>query len=425
MKRGEKMLKEFKVKNFKSFKDEQIFSLEAMNRQEPNLDYFNIAQIGGQRILKSAAIYGHNSYGKSNLFKAVGKMLQIIKLCINSDYIIEVDNFKLDNFSMNEPTMFEITFVQDEITYRYGFEILKNLVTKEWLYKTKKREVKIFERKNQKNNSIELSSKYKKIEKYKEFTKESELFLSSMEKNNISGEIRDVYNFLVSNIKVFSAEDMVSTITSEMVMNKIVSLSQIISALKSADLGISNLEIKKEEQNLEEVPEFIKSIVKFGVKDKISDGKIYSTCENIKHNIFSKDGKNIGEINFELNENESEGTKKLYSVIGPILNSIDKGQVLFIDELDSKLHHFIVKYIIELFNNNDINLKNAQLIFNTHDFYLFKEEIFRRDQIYFVDKDSQGRSNLYSLGDFKGIDKKTNLLAHYLLGHFGAVGNIN
>ncbi len=425
MERGEKMLKEFKVKNFKSFKDEQVFSLEAMNRQEPNLDYFNIAQIGSQRILKSAAIYGHNSYGKSNLFKAVGKMLQIIKLCINSDYIIEVDNFKLDNFSINEPTMFEITFVQNEITYRYGFEILKNLVTKEWLYKTKKREVKIFERKNQKNNSIELSSKYKKIEKYKEFTKESELFLSSMEKNNISGEIRDVYNFLVNNIKVFSAEDMVSTITSEMVINKTVSLPQIISALKNADLGISNLEIKKEEQNLEEVPEFIKSIVKFGVKDKISDGKIYSTYENIKHNIFSKDGKNIGEINFELNENESEGTKKLYSVIGPILNSINKGQVLFIDELDSKLHHFIVKYIVELFNNNDINLKNAQLIFNTHDFYLLKEEIFRRDQIYFVDKDSQGRSNLYSLGDFKGIDKKSNLLAHYLLGHFGAIGNIN
>lgn len=425
MERGEKMLKEFKVKNFKSFKDEQVFSLEAMNRQEPNLDYFNIAQIGSQRILKSAAIYGHNSYGKSNLFKAVGKMLQIIKLCINSDYIIEVDNFKLDNFSINEPTMFEITFVQNEITYRYGFEILKNLVTKEWLYKTKKREVKIFERKNQKNNSIELSSKYKKIEKYKEFTKESELFLSSMEKNNISGEIRDVYNFLVNNIKVFSAEDMVSTITSEMVINKTVSLPQIILALKNADLGISNLEIKKEEQNLEEVPEFIKSIVKFGVKDKISDGKIYSTYENIKHNIFSKDGKNIGEINFELNENESEGTKKLYSVIGPILNSINKGQVLFIDELDSKLHHFIVKYIVELFNNNDINLKNAQLIFNTHDFYLLKEEIFRRDQIYFVDKDSQGRSNLYSLGDFKGIDKKSNLLAHYLLGHFGAIGNIN
>ena len=147
MERGEKMLKEFKVKNFKSFKDEQVFSLEAMNRQEPNLDCFNIAQIGSQRILKSAAIYGHNSYGKSNLFKAVGKMLQIIKLCINSDYVIEVDNFKLDNFSINEPTMFEITFVQNEITYRYGFEILKNLVTKEWLYKTKKREVKIFERK--------------------------------------------------------------------------------------------------------------------------------------------------------------------------------------------------------------------------------------------------------------------------------------
>lgn len=412
------MLKEFKIKNYRSFRDEQIFSLEVMEGEE-NLNN-NVVELNRDSILKTIAIYGHNSYGKSNLFKGFSKMLQIIKLSSDTNYKIDIENFKLNDFSRNEPTMFEVTIIIDEITYRYGFEVFNELIKKEWLFKDEGEEYTIFERLNSKNDSIILSPDYKNLEKYKEFTRENELFLSSMEKNNITDEIKNICDFLRKKINIISAEDMISQITSKMILNKQIEKEQILEALKRADLGISNFQVKQEEQNFEELPEFFKMILKNnGEKD--GNNKIYSTQEEIIHSIYSKNNNEMEGESFDMNSFESEGTKKLYSIIGPILDTINKGSIIFIDELDSKLHHFLVEYIIRLFNDNN---NKAQLIFNTHDFYLLKGNIFRKDQIYFVDKDRYGVSNLYSLGDFKGLNKESNIMGHYLLGNFGAIGDI-
>lgn len=366
------MLKEFKIRNFKSFKNEEILSLKPVDKKEENLDPFNIAYLGENKILKSAVIYGHNSFGKSNLFKGLHKMISIIRYCINSDYIIQVDDYKLDDISENKPTMFEISFILNNIVYTYGFEVFKNLVVKEWLYKKDGLETKIFQRKGSLNNTITLNSKYKDYEKYVEFTKESELFLSSMEKNNVSGEIKDIFDYISNKIKVFSID---------MVVEKKLGKNQILKTLKTVDLKVYGPEAKKEGEILE--------------------------------NIIS-----------DFEENEIVGSKKLYYIMDQILDALNNGEVLFIDELDYKLNNLIVKYLIGLFHDLSINKKNAQLVFNTYDVYLLEEELFRRDQIYFTDKDEYGVTTLYSLGDFKGVKRKTNLLAHYLAGHFGPIGNI-
>ncbi|MCI6151966.1 MAG: ATP-binding protein [Fusobacterium perfoetens] len=415
------MLKEFNFKNFKSFKDETSLSLEAMNFSNDNLDCFNIKEIKNTRLLKSVAIYGHNSYGKTNIFKALSKMLEIIKFCINSDYTINVDNFKLDNYSKNESTKFELVFIMNEITFRYGFEVFENHISKEWLYKKILRETRIFERTASNNSNIILNSKYSQYGKYVKFTKDTELFLSSMEKNNISGEIRDIYNFITKNIHIFSAE-LMPNITSRMLLDNFIDKNALLETLKKADLNIFNINIKKEEKKFDELPELLKSIIK---ENKIPNESLFNIEEFITHPVFSKNKDIIGNIDFNLQENESEGTKKLYYLMGPILKTLEQGNVIFIDELDSKLHHLIIKLIIELFNSIDKNKNNAQLIFNTHDFYLLKEDLFRKDQVYFVDKDEFGISSLYSLADFKGIEKKTNLLTHYLLGNFGSLGKVN
>lgn len=415
------MLKEFNFKNFKSFKDETSLSLEAMNFSNDNLDCFNIKEIKNTRLLKSVAIYGHNSYGKTNIFKALSKMLEIIKFCINSDYTINVDNFKLDNYSKNESTKFELVFIMNEITFRYGFEVFENRISKEWLYKKILRETRIFERTASNNSNIILNSKYSQYGKYVKFTKDTELFLSSMEKNNISGEIRDIYNFITKNIHIFSAE-LMPNITSRMLLDNFIDKNALLETLKKADLNIFNINIKKEEKKFDELPELLKSIIK---ENKIPNESLFNIEEFITHPVFSKNKDIIGNIDFNLQENESEGTKKLYYLMGPILKTLEQGNVIFIDELDSKLHHLIIKLIIELFNSIDKNKNNAQLIFNTHDFYLLKEDLFRKDQVYFVDKDEFGISSLYSLADFKGIEKKTNLLTHYLLGNFGSLGKVN
>jgi len=418
------MFKEFKFGNFRSFKETQTLSLEAMNQKRPELDCFNIKEEGKDRILKTSVIYGHNSFGKSNIFKALSTMKNIIRQCTNPDYQINVDNFKLDIESKNVPSLFEITFINNSITYRYGFEVLKDKIIKEWLYRKNVREVSIFQRKASENISIELNTSYKKLKKYIEFTRENELFLSSMIKNNEVDEIKEIYDWILKNLKVFSANRVSSTTTSELFLEKQLEKKLILEALKNADLGIENITITKKEENLDDMPSFFRELIKNKFKGKEEEKKFFKTEEVFQHNIYNGNEEKIDTVNFEIYDKESEGTIKLYSIIGPVLDALRNGYTLFIDELDSKLHHSITKYIVDLFHDLSINKKNAQLIFNTHDFYLLKEDIFRKDQIYFVDKNKFGESSLYSLGDFKGLDKKSNILAHYLAGNFGAIGNI-
>lgn len=419
------MFKEFKFGNFRSFKEEQILSLEAMSQKRPELDCFNIKEEGKDRILKTSVIYGHNSFGKSNIFKALSTMKRIIKQCTNPDYKIDVDNFKLDKESKNFSSLFEVTFINNSITYRYGFEVLKDKIVKESLYKKNVREVAIFKREDSENSSIELNTSYKRLKKYIEFTRENELFLSSMIKNNEVDEIKEIYDWILNNIKVFSADRISSANTSRLFLDKKLEQKKILEALQNADLGIESIEITEEEKDFNDIPNFIKELIIKSFKGKEDlEKKIFKTQEVFQHNIYNENDEKIDTVNFEIYDKESEGTIKLYSIIGPVLEALKNGHTLFIDELDSKLHHSITKYIVDLFHDLSINKNNAQLIFNTHDFYLLKEDIFRKDQIYFANKNKFGESSLYSLGDFKGIDKKSNILVHYLAGNFGAVGNI-
>lgn len=421
------MLKEFRVKNFRSFRDEQIFSMEAMDIVNEALDYDNIAQIKNQRILKSVAIFGHNSFGKTNLLTAIATMKDLIRSSSNIDYRVKVEPFRLNDFSKNEPTKFEIIFLLKNMEYRYGFEIFLGKIVKEWLFN---KDINIYERLGSNFNEINIGEIYKeKYEKYKEFTREEELFLSSMIKSNVQDEIKEIYNFLVNNIlvmgnvKVNSNSSAKYIYTSKLINEEKIKKDDVVEALKTADLGIIQLDIKKKGIKLDELPETIKSNIKL---DNPNIEEIETVEEFLLHNIYSKTGEKIGEIPFDLYELESEGTEKFYSILGPILLTLSKGSILFIDEFDSKLHYVLAKYLIKLFNNNHINNKNAQLIFNTHNFYILKEGLFRDDQIYFVDKDRYGNSSIYSMGDFKSIEEVSNSdkLNHYLLGNFGSIGQI-
>lgn len=419
------MFKEFKFRNFRSFKDENILSLEPMNRKEGELDCFSIAEIGKNKILKTGVIYGHNSFGKSNILKALITMQMIVKFCTNTDFEIDVDNFKLNNESQNQPSMFELSFIMDDNTYRYGFEVLDKKIVKEWLFRKKVREVAIFERGSSSSESIVLNTSYEKLKKYTEFTRETELFLSSMVRNNEKSEMKKIHEWLLNNIMVFSADQFMPSVTSDFIQKATLSKKDVLKALQNADLGISDIEIIEKEENLGDMPSFVREMLKEVMKGKeFIEEKFIKTEEIFKHSIYNSEKEKIGEVNFDIRDKESEGTIKLYSILGPILEALEKGYTLFIDELDSKLHHEITKYIVGLFHDLSINKKNAQLIFNTHDFYLLKENIFRRDQIYFAEKNSYGESSIYSLGDFKGIDKKSNILAHYLAGNFGGIGKV-
>jgi len=125
-------------------------------------------------------------------------------------------------------------------------------------------------------------------------------------------------------------------------------------------------------------------------------------------------------IEFDL-EDESDGTRKIFALAGPFLDSLERGHVVFIDELPDNLHPGLVKFLVGLFNNKGTNLGNAQLVFTTHETHILNQTILRRDQIWFCEKDSTRATQVFPLTDFRPRKMRENLEAAYLSGRYGAL----
>lgn len=380
------MLKSFKVRNFKSFRDEIEFSMEKGNTT--GLENFNT--IEDKELLKSAMLFGANASGKSNIFLAMAKMKEIIfnSSTDDTEYQIITDNFKFDLNSANEPVMFEIDFFQKDIEYIYGFEVLNGNINKEWLHRRVKSKADLFIRNAPDWESIKISSGFKEAEDLKKYTRPNALFLSIASRFNveIATEIKEWFK----NFKIISSDILSNSFTLEM-LNKEIEKKKIINFLKTADLGIEDIILEKED---------VKTI----------------------HRVYDSNNNITGNIEFDFNF-ESEGTKKFLTLAGPIIDALENGKVLVIDELSSKLHYQLSDYIVRLFNSIDKNKNNAQLIFNSHLPLFLDNKKFRKDQIWFVEKDKFGKSKLYSLYDIN-VRKDLSYMKSYLLGKFGALPEI-
>ena len=380
------MLKSFKVRNFKSFRDEIEFSMEKGNTT--GLENFNT--IEDKELLKSAMLFGANASGKSNIFLAMAKMKEIIfnSSTDDTEYQIITDNFKFDLNSANEPVMFEIDFFQKDIEYIYGFEVLNGNINKEWLHRRVKSKADLFIRNASDWESIKISSGFKEAEDLKKYTRPNALFLSIASRFNveIATEIKEWFK----NFKIISSDILSNSFTLEM-LNKEIEKKKIINFLKTADLGIEDIILEKED---------VKTI----------------------HRVYDSNNNITGNIEFDFNF-ESEGTKKFLTLAGPIIDALENGKVLVIDELSSKLHYQLSDYIVRLFNSIDKNKNNAQLIFNSHLPLFLDNKEFRKDQIWFVEKDKFGKSKLYSLYDIN-VRKDLSYMKSYLLGKFGALPEI-
>lgn len=419
------MLVKFKVKNFKSFKDLTEFSMESTKLK--NLKDNNTFDINNISLLKSAVVYGANASGKSSLLDAMEQMKQIVK---NSVSIETTKKYFHQSFFLNvntemKETFFEKEFIVKEIFYRYGFEIAKDsTISKEWLYQKKlqpnARETRLFDRNLQ---SIELGPLFKEGKLIEDKTRENALFLSVVAQFNgeISERILDWFEKfnILSSIKneVFKHYSF-NKLEDEAFKNKIVKF------IKSADLNIYDIskknitfdELKKDNNELEKLPDFVLNELK---------EKGLSTIETM-HMQYNDDNSFNQFKSFDLGF-ESDGTQKLLALAAPILETLTDGTVLVIDELDNSMHTELVKAIVKLFNSKESNPNNAQLIFTTHDTKLLSQELFRRDQVWFVDKNIYGASELYSLVEYgKGTARNDLILEkNYLDGKFGAKPYIN
>ena len=402
------MLIEFSIKNFLSFKEKNTFSMLASS---DNMLEDNFIAIGKDKVLKMTALYGANASGKTNLFKILAMVSTII---IESNYrtpnmYIPIIPFKMDEKTIKEPSEFEIKFLSNGIRYVYGFKAdLKNIYEEYLTYYPNGRPVEIFTRTNINNYSFNYKDE-KELNDIKEKNTANKFFLSTATTWNYE-KTKPAYDFLTENMGVVLSYDQIKNYAFQSYNNDPNKELEkfALSFLEKADFnvkGYSVTEKKMTDDLLRTMPEVIRPF--FPKNSPVFKVKTTHIVNKKKYEL-------------DISE-ESLGTQAIFSFVPVLKDVLDNGKVLIIDEFDKSLHPFIVKYIVEAFNNTKLNKKNAQLIFNTHDTNLLDLELLRRDQIWFTEKNEKdGSSSIYPLDDFS-IRKSENIEKGYLLGRYGAI----
>jgi len=395
------MLINFTVGNYRSFKENKTLSMEAAAITELKE---RLIIKGKHKLLPSAVIYGANSSGKSNLIKAMGRFTRLVNESskLNSNDTLGIIPFLLCEESENQPSYFEIElFIENDI-YRYGFAVDNTRVCDEWL----------FEKKDGKGKEKCLFIRTKEgigVEKYftegkglEDKTRDNALFLSIVDSFN--GIIAKKIVREISEIWIISGifHDLLFEFTNTACDNINNFKEEILDLIKKFDLGFDDFVVPKDKELARQI-------------------KAYTL-----HNKYDSQGNIIGNKQFNMLEHESSGTNKLFDLIAIIFVALKDGYTLVIDELDAKLHSILTRKIIDLFNDKETNPNNAQLIFATHDTNLLNTKTFRRDQIWFTEKDNSEASDLYSLVEFKELDgrkirKDSSLEKDYINGRYGAI----
>lgn len=413
------MLVEFSASNYRSLRDRQALSLiVAKGNEHMRSNTFETATYHPFKLLKSAAIYGPNASGKTNLLDALYTMHDIV-LESASDYQLgdklPVYPFQLDRAKSETPCEFEVILIADAVRYQYGFTASADRIHDEWLYAHPKGRPQCwFERawdEAARQHHWKLGnglSGEKRL--WKKFTRENALFLSTAVQLN-SKQLQPVFDWFKNKLHIIGVRDTSPSYSAALCKEE--KKDQILKFLKKADLSIDEILIEMAFFDSSVLPgELPRS-----VRDRISDELEDKAFSNIKMVHKSAEGEKV-EFDFE---EESHGTQKLFAFSGPWIESLANGNVLFVDELHGNLHPALVRFLVQLFHSKKSNPNNAQLVFTTHETSILSQDIFRRDQIWFFEKGTEQASDLYPLTDFSPRKGRENLELAYLSGRYGAV----
>jgi len=420
------MLVEFRIKNFRSFRDEQVLSLVA-DRDKTTLRG-NCTAVGKLRLLKSAGIYGANASGKSNLIKAIKTMQSLVgdSAGFEPDRELPVTPFLLNGKSEKEPSVFEVTFFHRRIQYQYGFAATRKQFQKEWLIAYPKGAGQTwYERTfNKKRGDYDWKySTFLKGDKIRlaQKTRENALFLSVGAQWN-NEQLINVYKWFTDNLRIAPPRENFRPVTAKMLLEaeKEKGLRKIIydsvtESIQDADMGISGVRIIKPKVDKgrmkfpEEMPREIQEII----LEDLQEPKVEMGHRSME----------TGEDVYLPLKEESDGTQRFFQLLGPFFETVDLGYTVFIDELEAHLHPLITRELIKFIQNPEYNKSGAQLIFATHDTTLLDPELFRRDQIWFTEKDKSAGTQLYSMSDYKERRPRKGeaMQKGYLAGRYGAI----
>lgn len=427
------MLIRFRVRNFRSLKEEQELSLVASSlKDSPEA----VTQVKGLDLglVRVAAIYGANASGKSNVIKALAYMSSAVQNSQRQwapEGPIPREPFLLDPQSKLDPSSFEVDLLLDGVRFHYGFTLNDKEILDEWLnaYPLSKRPIKRQMWFKRKGKAFTFGNKLvgdnRAIER---LTRQNSLFVSAAAQNGHKALLplymwfAETFRFVPRERGAFADE------TIQMCKDKDVK-SWVLRALRAADLGVVGLDIREKDLILQPPP-------RMSDKDKAllkevdeSFKEFYSTVKKFislsdyptrKQFIsLTHEGSSRSRVSFDQ-ESESEGTVAFFGLLGPALSAIKSGGVVSVDELDASLHPLLALEVVRLFNDAKLNPRRGQIIFTTHDTNILDRASLRRDQIWFTEKDAEGGTHLYPLTDFKPR-KNENLERGYLQGRYGAV----
>lgn len=407
------MLLEFRVRNYRSVRDEQALTLIASSDKElVNTHLSPTGLKAAPYALRTAVIYGPNASGKSSLLRALDYLRAVVAesaTAIQPGQTYNVQPFRLDVASAQQPTEFEITFLLSGVRHQYAFSMTAQRIVSESLlvYRSSK-PTQLFSRRHVDGDGYDYEfSTYltgpRKV--WQESTRPNALFLSMAAQLN-SEQLSPIFNWIVRSITFLPAGATVLPDFTTALLATEQGRASICEFLSAADISIAD----------------VQAVPRKGVHAQwvMSPSGLQASQEEreILMPVFEHSTPN-GSAKFELHD-ESEGTQRLYGLIAPVLDCLRDGRVLVVDELDSSLHTLLVRRLITMFQTPELNPNGAQLIFSTHDTSLLDHTLFRRDQIWFTEKDADQATRLYPLTDFSPR-KQEAWERGYLAGRYGAV----
>ena len=391
------MLLEFSYENFLSFKNKVTFSMVATTLRDRKVKAEECTFAVGNEIklslCKAAAVFGANASGKSNFVKALSFYKWFIlnsSKDLQSGEAIPVKPFALSTDTKGVPSMFEAVICIEDNFYRFGFEVNDASVISEWLYvrssKKRSKEIELFYRDGLK---CEIHPRF-----------------------GIGKELTD-RGMLRSNALLLSLAGQFNEPTAVSIMKWLVDTTIITgSSEKEAwDWAVSKLDDEKVRRKIVAFSRY----ADLGMEDITKgDAGVLSS-----HTSYDENGNPTGHAVFPMRETESDGTIKYFSLAFPIIDALENGKRLIVDEFGAKLHTLLIERIVSLFNSENANRNKAQLVVTLHDTNLLGSNILRRDQIWFTRKDGYGACSMYALSDYK-VRNDASYEKDYLLGKYGA-----
>lgn len=400
------MILNLEFKNYRSFKGSCSFTTEPTSSKAKanNLCEIETKAGGSKKALKISLIFGANASGKTNLIKFLYGFRRWVLNMDNrvGEDIVLYQPFRFDSETANAPIEFSLEFIAQKIRYKYEVSFTKTQIESESLISYPNgKQTQLYERvllpDDKESDTIKLGASLAAYKPFNVF--KNQLLLSKFLKDTPCEPITNAAKYLADMvISNGFHEDTILGEDKEMLRwlyshpgNK----KMLVEFLAFADTGVADFQLEKRSGNVE-----VTSL----------------------HGLY-KDGEGIGKTDLPFRE-ESFGTRALFIIGCHILQALQSGSPFFIDEMDSGLHSYVTQLIVDIFRNERINKKNAQLIFTTHDVNLLDQNTIRKDQVWFTEKDEYGISEIFTLSDFDDVREDTLFAKWYLNNKFGGVPSL-